>query len=340
MSRIRCSQPKSRQRIRHNIRSRCQVFPGCRSQIHNTFNTGQHILRLPSGHCHVIHGICRLSRRKLCLGTHLPGPVPETVKIRSRCPGHSRHLTHRRIKISGSFHRRRSKPCHHSRHRKQLLTHGRNLVSNRLQLFTGRSDLLQRSRRLVRLLFQTPQSLLRLNNLPLQGIILVLGNRSVPQCLIRLLLCSLQSFQLLPGLRNRLCQQPVLLCDQLRIPRIQLQKLLHIFQLALRIPDLRINPFQGSLQFRGIAANLDSDPPDSVPCHTAHPLNPIKRHKNTRITPGTKKAPAIPDKCFHYRLHFFINKTGSLQFLYRMPNDRFPFFWGNLSCIRQIYFMM
>ena len=54
----------------------------------------------------------------------------------------------------------------------------------------------------------------------------------------------------------------------------------------------------------------------------------------------TKKAPAIPDKCFHYRLHFFINKTGSLQFLYRMPNDRFPFFWGNLSCIRQIYFMM
>ena len=69
----------------------------------------------------------------------------------------------------------------------------------------------------------------------------------------------------------------MLLRDQLRIPRIQLQKLLHIFQLALRIPDFRINPFQGSLQFCGIAANLDSDPLNSVPCHTAHPLNPIKK---------------------------------------------------------------
>ena len=95
--------------------------------------------------------------------------------------------------------------------------------------------------------------------------------------LIRLLLRSLQSLQLFPGLRNRLCQQPVLLCDQLRIPRIQLQKLLHIFQLALRIPDLRINPFQDSLQFCGIAANLDSDSLNSVPCHTAHPLNLIKK---------------------------------------------------------------
>ena len=95
--------------------------------------------------------------------------------------------------------------------------------------------------------------------------------------LIRLLLRSLQSLQLLPCFRNRLCQQSVLLRDQLRIPRIQLQKLLHIFQLALRIPNFRINPFQGSLQFCGIAANLDSDPPDSVPCHTAHPLNPIKK---------------------------------------------------------------
>ena len=38
--------------------------------------------------------------------------------------------------------------------------------------------------------------------------------------LIRLLLRSLQSLQLLPGLRNRLCQQPVLLRDQLRIPQI------------------------------------------------------------------------------------------------------------------------
>ena len=33
------------------------------------------------------------------------------------------------------------------------------------------------------------------------------------------------------------------------------------------------------------------------------------------LIPGSlraqKKAPAIPDKCFHYRLHFLISKTGS-----------------------------
>jgi len=205
MSRIRCSQPKSRQRVRHNIRSRCKVFPRCRSQIHNTFNTGQHILRLPSGHSHVIHGIRRLSRRKLCLGTHLPGLVPELIKIRSRCPGHSRHLTHRRVKISGSFHRRRSKPRHHSRHRKQLLSHTGDLIPHCLQLLPGCPDFLQSSCRLLCLLFQSPQFLLRLNNLPLQPVILLLGNRPVPQCLIRLLLRSLQSLQFLPGLRDRLC---------------------------------------------------------------------------------------------------------------------------------------
>ena len=33
-------------------------------------------------------------------------------------------------------------------------------------------------------------------------------------------------------------------------------------------------------------------------------------------------------------------QTGILRFLNWMSNYSFPFFWGNLSCIRQIYFMM
>ncbi|WP_207657400.1 hypothetical protein, partial [Blautia sp. BCRC 81119] len=32
------------------------------------------------------------------------------------------------------------------------------------------------------------------------------------------------------------------------------------------------------------------------------PKSHKKRHKNTRITPGTKKASAIPNKCFPYLL--------------------------------------
>lgn len=98
----------------------------------------------------------------------------------------------------------------------------------------------------------------------------------------------------------------MLLRDQLRIPRIQLQKLLHILQLALRIPDLRINPFQGSLQFRGIAANLDSDPPDSVPLPYG---SPPKSHNK-----GTKKAPAILTNAFIIIFIFFFPETWNFKY--------------------------
>ena len=45
-----------------------------------------------------------------------------------------------------------------------------------------------------------------------------------------------------------------------------------------------------TLQFRGITANLDSDPPDSVPCHTAHPLSPIKKAQKYPDHSGHKKS--------------------------------------------------
>ena len=215
-------QPERRERIRHDIRGRCQVFPGCRRQVHDTLNAAQHIPRFPAGHGHVVHRLRRLSRRKLGLGTHLPGLAPEIVKILPRCPGHRRNHAHGGIKICRRLHSCSSKPGHHSRHRKQLLPHGRNLVSNRLQLLPGSPDFLQSNRRLFRLLFQTPQPLLCLNDFPLQGIILILGNVPVRQSLLRLLRSSFQRFQLLLRLRNRILQKPLLLNQQFRIPRIQL----------------------------------------------------------------------------------------------------------------------
>ena len=244
MSGILSSQTKSRQSIRHNIRSRCQILPGSSCQIHHTFNTRKHVLCFPSCHCHIIHSLSCLGSRKLRLTPHLPGLSRKSIQIRTRSTGHCRNLTHGSFKISSRLHRSCTCRCHHTSHRKQLLTGIRNLITGRLPFLPGRSNLLQSHRRPVSLLLQTLQLTLRLNDLPLQTIILLLRNRTVLQCLIRLLLGSLQSLQLLLCLIHSLSQQLVFLSDQLRISRIQLQKLLHIPKLGLRIPDLRIHALQ------------------------------------------------------------------------------------------------
>lgn len=52
--------------------------------------------------------------------SHLTGFISEPVKVVTRCTGYCRHLAHGRIKISGSFHRRRAKSYNASRYRKKL----------------------------------------------------------------------------------------------------------------------------------------------------------------------------------------------------------------------------
>ena len=89
---------------------------------------------------------------------------------------------------------------------------------------------------------------------------------------------------------KNITKQPVLLCQQLRVARIQFQELFHIFELRLRILDFGIDTLQSSLKLCGIAADLNSDSLYSV-CHDSASLH--VEIKNARISPSIKKAPVV-----------------------------------------------
>ncbi|GFI09799.1 hypothetical protein IMSAGC007_02266 [Lachnospiraceae bacterium] len=228
MPRIRRRQPQSRQSVRHDIRSSSQVLPGSRRKVHDPLNAVQHVPGLPPGHGHVVHSLRRLGSGELGLAPHLPRLVPQGIQLLPRSPGHRRHLAHGRIKISRYLHRRRGKPAHSRRDRHQLLPGPLNGRTHALQLLPSSPDLLQGHRRLPRLPLQIPQGLLRLNDFPLQGIILAPGNLPLRQRLIGLLPRQLQSVQFLLRLTDRLGQKPLLLRHQLRIAGVQLQQLVHV----------------------------------------------------------------------------------------------------------------
>ena len=241
MPRIRRRQPQSRQSVRHNIRSSRQILPGSRRQIHDPLNAVQHVPGLPPGHSHIIHSLRRLRSGELRLTPHLPGLVPQGIQLLPRRPGHRRHLAHGRIKIRSHLHRSRGKPAHSRRHRHQLPPGPLNRRTHIPQLLPRGPNLLQSHRSLLRLPLQVPQGLLRLRNLPLQSIILAPGNLPLRQSLIRLLPRQPQRLQLLPGLPHSLGQKPLLLRHQLRIAWVQLQQLVHVLQLRLRVPNLLIH---------------------------------------------------------------------------------------------------
>ena len=261
---IRCRQTEGRKGIRHNVRSGRQILPGSGGKVHNALNTREHIRGLPPCHRHVVHGLRRLRSRELRFGAHLTGLIPQCLQIGSRGTRNRRHLAHGGIKIRRRLHRRRPKPRDSPRNWQELLSHRRNIVPQRLQLLPrGRYSLHRRSR-LVRLLLQVPQGILRLDDLPLQRIVLLLGNLPIGEGSIRLLRRRLQSFQFLLDLRDCLPQKPVPLSQQLRIARVKFQQFLHIPQLGLGIAYFRIDPFQGGLQLGSIAANLHRNALDPV----------------------------------------------------------------------------
>ena len=72
----------------------------------------------------------------------------------------------------------------------------------------------------------------------------------------------------------------MLLREQFRVGRIELQQLLYIFQLRLCTLDVLVDTFQCLGQLGGITADFYSDALDSV-CHADHLLRE-----------GMKKAPA------------------------------------------------
>ncbi len=68
----------------------------------------------------------------------------------------------------------------------------------------------------------------------------------------------------------------MLLREQFRVGRVELQQLLDIFQLHLRTFDVLVDTFQCFGQLGGIAADFYSDAFDAV-CHKFHLRNRTKR---------------------------------------------------------------
>ena len=123
------------------IRCGGKALTRCRSKVHDTFDTIQHVGGFPSGHRHIVHGIRSLGCRELGLRTHLTSLCVELVEILSGCTGHGGYLAHRRIEIGCCFYSSNAKNCNCSRGRKELFTGGGNLIACRLQAFTSSSVL-------------------------------------------------------------------------------------------------------------------------------------------------------------------------------------------------------
>ena len=140
------------------IRCGGKALTRCRSKVHDTFDTIQHVGGFPSGHRHIVHGIRSLGCRELGLRTHLTSLCAELVEILSGCTGHGGYLAHRRIEIGCCFYSSNAKNCNCSRGRKELFTGGGNLIACRLQAFTSSSNLLHSSGRLICLLCSSLES--------------------------------------------------------------------------------------------------------------------------------------------------------------------------------------
>ena len=95
--------------------------------------------------------------------------------------------------------------------------------------------------------FELPKRLLRLLNLPLQGIILFLGDFTLLKLLVCLLRRRFQSGELFLGLLDGVCQQLLFLPYQFGVGRIKLQELLHVLQLCLGILNFLIDSSERSL---------------------------------------------------------------------------------------------
>ena len=157
MPRIFGCQTKCSQCIGYDIRCGVEVLTSCRSKVHDTFDTIQHVGGFPSGHGHVVHGIRRLG----CC-----------------------------------FYSSNAKSCNCSRGGKELFTDGGNLIACGLQVFTSSSNLLHSSSRLICLCLQLFEIFFRFDNLPLKSIVLFFGNVTIRKCLICLLCSSFESSEL------------------------------------------------------------------------------------------------------------------------------------------------
>jgi hypothetical protein len=96
-----------------------------------------------------------------------------------------------------------------------------------------------------------------------------------------LLACLFQCIKSCLGILHCLTEQLLFLSKQFRICRVELQQLLHIFELRLRVFDVLIDTLQCFGKFRGITVDFNGNALDSA-CHTVSPPRQ-----------GIKKAPAF-----------------------------------------------
>ena len=81
MPRIFGCQTKCSQCIGYDIRCGGEVLTRCRSKVHDTFDTIQHVGGFPSSHRHVVHSIRSLTCRELRFTAHFTGFFPESVHL-------------------------------------------------------------------------------------------------------------------------------------------------------------------------------------------------------------------------------------------------------------------
>ena len=134
---IRRRQTESGKGIGDDIRSRSEVFTGCRREVHDTFDTIQHVPRFPSGHGHVLHRRGRLGCGELCLCTHFTGFCTKLVEVIPGRTGNGRNLAHLGIEVGCGLHCGSAKTRYSGSHRQELLTDILHRRSNVLELFSG-----------------------------------------------------------------------------------------------------------------------------------------------------------------------------------------------------------
>ena len=145
------------------------------------------------------------------------------------------------------------------------------LLTGLLDLFTRKPDLRKCRAGNLRLTLEVLQLCSVSMISRCRAIVLLLRDVAVGKCLICLLCCRFQGFQLFFGSCHRIGEEFMLLREQFRVGRIELQQLLYILELRLRVLDVFIDAFQCFGQLGGIAADLNGNTLDSV-CHAVHLL--------------------------------------------------------------------
>ena len=305
------SHAQSRHGVRHHIRSRCQINAASRREIQHGGQRIINFLGIVTGQRQVVHGIRALAGGECRLGTHLLGKIPEcfhridglAVEFGHGVLGDAHgglHLAHGGVKVRCGLNRRRAKARHSGSHREQLLTGTGNLIPGGLQLIAYFFNLGESGIGLDSLFLQALQFLLGFDNLPLEGIILVLPKVAAFQLCFGLFLGQLQRIQLFLGGADGVLQQLLLLGQQFRIGGVQLQQLGHILQTGLGCFDGRVDAFQRLIETCGIAADLNGNALDSA-CQIASP--PKNGHKNSPDCSEHEKStgcqPMLLNRCFN-----------------------------------------